>query len=312
MRHGDHWIARAGDRELRLSNLTKVFWPENGYTKGDLLTYYFNISPTMLPHVAERPLTLKRMPEGVGALYFYEKDVPSYTPEWMPTLEIEAETQDRTIRFATVTDVASLLWLANIGCIELHPHFTKGTQQTHPTYAVFDLDPFPPAGLDEVRNVASHLKVVLDRLGLSSYPKTSGATGLQIYVPLDGKHTYAEVRGFVGVLCGMVHQADPDTTTMEWEIAKRAGKVFLDANMNRAGASLASAYSLRPKEDAPVSLPFEWGELDDIDPYQFTIATVFDRITEAGDPFLGLAESKGHSLTKPMDDLDTKPRTPRR
>lgn len=303
VRHGDHWIARTGDTELRLSNLTKVFWPETGYTKGDLLTYYFNVALTLLPHVFDRPLTLKRMPDGVAGPYFYAKDAPSYTPRWMPILAIEAETEERTIRFLTVRDVASLLWVANLGCIELHPHHTRGPTQENPTYAVFDLDPFPPAGLDEAKETASFVKLLLDRLGLISYAKTSGATGIQVYVPLDGTHTYDEARAFVAALCEMIQRAAPQTTTVEWEVSKRAGKVFLDANMNRAGASLAAAYSVRARLNAPVSTAFEWSELDQVDPEDFTIATVLGRISERGDAFAGVATGPGQSLCEAMKEL---------
>jgi bifunctional non-homologous end joining protein LigD len=295
VRRGDHWHARSGDVELRLSNLHKVFWPETGYTKGDLLTYYFNVSQTLLPHVERRPLTLKRMPDGVGGTYFYAKDAPSYTPSWMPILEVRAEGEDRTIRFLTATDLASLLWIVNLGCIELHPHHTRGPRQELPSYAVFDLDPFPPAGLDETKAVASLVRVSLERLGLECYPKTSGATGLQVYVPLDGAATYVEVRAFVDEVCALIHRADPATTTMEWEVDRRAGKVFLDSKMNRPGASLAAPYSVRAQWAAPVSMPFAWDELDAIDPAEHTLETALGRIDVAGDPFAPVAQT-GASL----------------
>jgi bifunctional non-homologous end joining protein LigD len=294
VRRGNHWFARSGDVELRLSNLHKVFWPEAGYTKGDLLTYYFNVSETLLPHLVRRPLTLKRMPDGVGGAYFYAKDAPSYTPPWMPTLEVEAES--RTIRFLTVADLASLLWIVNLGCIELHPHHTRGAQQEHPTYAVFDLDPFPPAGIDETKAVAKLVKVSLDGLGLTSYPKTSGATGLQVYVPLDGSSTYAKVRALVTAVCALIHRADPALTTMEWEVERRAGKVFLDANMNRAGASLAAPYSVRAQWDAPVSMPFVWDELDAIRPEDHTLVSAVGGLPVAGDPFAPLVTGPGQSI----------------
>jgi bifunctional non-homologous end joining protein LigD len=293
VRRGDHWYARSGDIGLRLSNLDKVFWPENGYTKGDLLTYYFNVSQTILPHVANRPLTLKRMPDGVQGAYFYAKDAPSYTPEWMPVLEAQGE--ERMIRFVTVTDLASLLWVVNLGCIELHPHHTRGPRQEHPTYAVFDLDPFPPAGINETKTVARLVKVSLDRLGLASYPKTSGKTGIQVYVPLDGTSTYEEVRGFVSAVCELIHRADPELTTMEWDVGRRAGKVFLDSKMNRAGASLAAPYSVRAEWGAPVSMPFAWAELDAIEPHEHTLATALATIE--GDPFAPVAAGPGHSLS---------------
>ena len=233
-KRGEHWYARAGDRTLRLSNLTKVFWPDEGYTKGDLLSYYFNISPVMLPHLEERPLTLKRMPNGATGEFFYEKNAPSHTPEWMPTYVVPSE-EGRPIRYLSVCDPAHMLWVVNLGCIEFHPLHGRGADQEHPSYAFFDLDPFEPATFDDVKHVALLVKVVLDQLGLRAYPKTSGATGMQIMVPLDGTVDYDMVRGFVGAVSDLVHAADRSTTTLEWETRKRAGKVFLDAT--RAGGA---------------------------------------------------------------------------
>ena len=302
VRRGDDWIARAGEVELRLSNLTRVFWPESGYTKGDLLTYYFNVALALLPHVARRPLTLRRTPEGVAGPYWYEKDAPAYTPEWVPILEIEAAGEDRTIRFVTIEDVASLLWVANLGCIELHPHHTRGAQQRFPTYAVFDLDPFPPATFDEVAEVAKMVKVSLDRLGLESYPKTSGGSGMQVYVPLDEEHPYGEVRAFVTKVCRLIGEAAPGLTTLEWDISKRAGRVFLDANMNRAGASFAAPYSVRARWGAPVSMPFAWSDVDDIDPADCTLATSAVVVRGRPDP-LEATTRPGQSLEPPLHAL---------
>jgi bifunctional non-homologous end joining protein LigD len=308
-KRGEHWYARAGHKELRLSNLDKVFWPVEGYTKGDLISYYFNVSPTMLPHLIDRPLTLKRMPNGVNGSFFYEKNAPSHTPEWMPRIEVQAE--GKAINFLAVSDVAEMLYIANLGCIEFHPLHSKGDDQTRPTYAFFDLDPFEPAGWNEVAHVASLVKLVLDRLGITAYPKTSGATGMQIMVPLDRSQTYDEVRGFVGSVSDLVHAADPTTTTLEWEVSKRTGKVFLDVNMNREGANIAAAYSLRPEPGAPVSAPLRWDEVSEITPADFTIETIFDRIAEVGDPFAPVAEGPGHDLTDAIEELGAKPRAAR-
>jgi bifunctional non-homologous end joining protein LigD len=301
VKRGEHWYARAGDRELRLSNLDKVFWPQEGYTKGDLLTYYFNVSPVMLPHLQQRPLTLKRMPNGVTGEFFYEKNAPVHTPEWMQIIPVRAE--GKWIRYLSVEDVSQMLWVANLGCIEFHPLHARGADQAHPSYAFFDLDPFEPAGWAEVRHVARLIEVVLDRLGLRSYPKTSGATGMQIMVPLDGSHDYADVRRFVGGVAALVHAADPDSTTLEWEVSRRSGKVFLDVNMNREGANIAAAYSVRPEPGATVSAPFEWGEIDTVEPARFTMATLFERIGEAGDPFSEVATSAGQSLAGALQEL---------
>lgn len=303
VRHGDHWLARAGDVDLRLTNLTKVFWPESGYTKGDLLSYYFNVALTLLPHVSGRPLTLRRTPEGVNGPYWYEKDAPAYTPGWVRTLEIDATTQERTIRFVTIDDLASLLWVVNIGCIELHPHHSRGPQQERPSYAVFDLDPFPPAGMDEVKTVAALVRVSLEELGLTGFPKTSGGNGMQVYVPLDETHTYDEVRAFVAAVSRLIHDAAPQLTTLDWEVAKRTGKVFLDTNMNRAGASFAAPYSIRARWGAPVSMPFAWDALDGIDPGAFTVATVAEHIAMSDDPFDAVAGGPGQSLDAAIDTM---------
>ena len=311
VKRGEHWVARAGDRELKLSNLDKVYWPEEGYTKADLITYYFNVSPTMLPHVYDRPLTMKRMPGGVHGDFFYEKNAPSHAPKWMPTLEVYAQEVGRLINFLTVHDVAHMLWVANLGCIEFHPLHARGNEQKCPDYAFFDLDPFEPAGYDEVKHVASLVKLVLDRYGLRSYPKTSGATGMQIMIPLDRTHPYDEIRGFVGTISDLVHEADKETTTLEWEIPKRTGKVFLDVNMNREGANIAAAYSVRPEPGGTVSAPFSWDEIDDIYPEKYTMATIFDRIADVGDPFIDVARGPGQSLTEAIKDLGAKPRAAR-
>ncbi len=309
VQHGEHWIARAGEREVRLSNLPKVYWPKEGFTKGDLLTYYFNVSPTMLPHLECRPLTMKRMPNGVGGGFFYEKNAPKHTPDWMQTLPVPADSDTKIINYLTVTDALEMLWIANLGAIEFHPLHARGSDQSHPSYAFFDLDPAEGAGFEQARYVASLVKVLLDRLELRSYPKTSGATGVQIMLPLDGTHTYDEVRGVVGAISELVHQADPSVTTLEWEVSKRTGKVFLDVNMNREGANIAAAYSVRPEPNATVSTPFEWDELDTIENHN--IESIFERITTVGDPFLPVAKGPGQSLRPAIEALGAKPRKAR-
>lgn len=311
VKRGAHWYSRAGARELRLSNLDKVYWPEEGYTKGDLLTYYFNASTYILPHLRDRPLTLKRMPNGVAGGFFYEKNAPSHTPKWMPRIPVRSETEDKTINYLSVSDVAEMLWVVNLGCIEFHPLHARGPDQSRPTYAFFDLDPFEPAGWSEVAHVARLIKVILDRLGLDAYPKTSGATGMQIMVPLDGTENYDDVRGFIGAVTDLVHDADPETTTLEWEVVKRTGKVFLDVNMNREGANIAAAYSVRPEPGATVSTPLTWDEIDEVDPSDFTMITILDRVHDTGDLFAPVAEGGGQSLRAAIKALDAKPRKAR-
>jgi bifunctional non-homologous end joining protein LigD len=311
VRRGEHWVARAGEHEIKLSNLDKLYWPDEGFTKGDLITYYFNVSPTMLPHVANRPLTLKRMPNGVKGDFFYEKNAPAHTPKWMPTIEVKTESDRKSIRFLTVTEPAHMLYIANLGCIEFHPLHAKGSDPSHPDYAFFDLDPMGNATWADVQHVAGLVKVVLDNLSLESYPKTSGATGMQIMIPLDGSHDNDTVRGFVGTVSDIVHEADPETTTVEWEIRNREHKVFLDVNMNRGGANIAAAYSVRPEPNATVSTPFHWDELEDIHPQDYNMATIWERIAEVGDPFLPVAEGPGQNLDTAIEALGAKPRKAR-
>jgi bifunctional non-homologous end joining protein LigD len=307
----DVWWAELPERELRLSNLTKLFWPEEGYTKGDLLAYYFNVSSLILPHLERRPLTMKRMPDGAGGDSFYEKTAPSHTPEWVHRCTVLSEdAKEGRIDYLTVDDLSTLLFVANLGAIEMHPLHSRCSDTVHPDYFFFDLDPFPPYTYDDVLGVARHIKVVLDQLGLTGYPKTSGATGLQIYVPIEaGRWTYEEVRGFVGACGRMIGRADPDHVTMAWRVADRSGKIFIDHNMNRQGANIAAAYSLRPEPRAPVSTPLTWDEVAEggFEPQDFRIDNVWDRFAEVGDRWAPVREGPYNDLAPAMDALGVEP-----
>ncbi|HEV8571871.1 MAG TPA: non-homologous end-joining DNA ligase [Actinomycetota bacterium] len=293
-RDGEAWWMEAAGRRLRLSNLDKVFWPEEGYTKGDLVAYYFNVAELILPYLAGRPLTMKRMPNGITGDYFYEKNAPSHTPEWMPRCRVESEGDEARLGyndFLMAEDLAGLLFVVNLGAIEFHPLHSRCGTIDQPDYAFFDLDPFEPASFEDVRAVARHVRAALDALGLASYPKISGATGMQIYVPVTPGHTYEETRGFVGAIGRAILRADPDRVTMEWDVSKRTGKVFVDHNMNRLGANIASAYSVRPEAGATVSTPLTWEEVEaGAIPQDFTIATVHERFAEVRDLFRGVVD----------------------
>ena len=293
-RDGEAWWMEAAGRRLRLSNLDKVFWPDEGYTKGDLVAYYFNVADLILPHLASRPLTMKRMPNGITGDYFYEKNAPSHTPEWMPKCRVESEADEARLGyndFLMAEDLAGLLFVANLGAIEFHPLHSRCGTIDQPDYAFFDLDPFEPASFEDVRAVARHVRAALEALGLTSYPKISGATGMQIYVPVTPGHSYEETRAFVGAIGRAILRADPERVTMEWDISKRTGKVFVDHNMNRLGANIASAYSVRPERGATVSTPLTWEEVEaGATPQDFTIPTVHERFAEVGDLFRGVAE----------------------
>jgi bifunctional non-homologous end joining protein LigD len=292
-RDGEHWWMEIGGRRLRLSNLNKVFWPEEGYTKGDLLTYYWNVAPTLLPYLANHPLTMKRMPNGIDGDFFYEKNAPSHTPDWMGRCRVESEDDEARMGFndfLVANDVAGVLFVANLGAIEFHPLHSRCGSIDRPDYLFFDLDPFD-VPFEDVLAVARHVRTALEALGLPSYPKTSGATGVQIYVGLDPAPSYKEVRNFVGTVGRAIRAADPDRVTMDWDIKKRTGKVFIDHNMNRLGANISAVYSVRPEPGATVSTPLTWDEVEaGVHPSDFTIASIHERLEDVGDLFRPVLE----------------------
>jgi bifunctional non-homologous end joining protein LigD len=313
-RDGDAWWFEVDGRELRLSNLNKVFWPEQGYTKGDVVAYYLNVADLLVPHLEGRPLTLKRMPDGIEGGFFYEKTAPSHTPDWMDRCKVASEdSKHGIIDYLVANDTASVLYVANLGCIEFHPLHSRCDDVGHPDYLFFDLDPFPPYTYEDVLTVARHIKVLLDQLGLNAFPKTSGATGMQIYMPLArGRYTYEQVRAFVGACGRLIKNADPERVTMAWKIADRTGKVFIDHNMNRSGANIAAVYSLRPEPRAPVSTPLSWDEVEEggFVPTDFRIDNVWGRFERVGDLFDGV-RTQTFDLTSALEALDVKVEEPK-
>jgi bifunctional non-homologous end joining protein LigD len=302
-RDGDAWWITVDGREVRLSNLDKVFWPDEGYTKGDLVAYYYNVADLILPYLAGRPLTMKRMPNGISGNFFYEKNAPSTTPDWMRRCPVESEdARNRVIKYLLVDDTAGLLFMANLGCIEFHPLHSRCDNYEHPNYAFFDLDPFD-VDFDDVLAVATHVRAALDVLGLRAYAKTSGATGVQVYVPIEDRFTHDEVREFVRLIGTMIRKADPGRVTMQWEVRTRSGKVFIDHNMNRSGANIAAVYSTRPEPGATVSTPVTWDEVAaGVRPGDFTIQTIWKRLGEVGDLFRPVI-SEPQDLTPAMAAL---------
>ena len=312
-RDGDAWWYEVDGRELRLSNLNKLFWPDEGYTKGDMVAFYLNVAELILPHLAGRPLTMKRMPDGIAGGFFYEKTAPSHTPDWIERCSVSSDDSKRgVIDYLVVNDVASLLYVVNLGCIEFHPLHSRCEDVAHPDYLFFDLDPFPPYTYEDVLTVARHIKVLLDQLGLTAFPKTSGATGMQIFMPLErGRYTYELVRAFVGACGRLIARADPDRVTMAWKIADRTGKVFIDHNMNRSGANIAAAYSLRPEPRAPVSTPLTWDEVmaGGFEPTDFRIDNVWERFERLGDLFEGV-RTEAMDLSNALEALEVKEPSP--
>jgi len=271
-------------RPLRLSNIDKPFFPD-GYTKGDLIQYYASIAPVLVPHLLDRAIVMARFPDGSEGGFFYEKQAPGHQPDWMPLAPIHSGQRGSAIDFVTAREPESLMWLANMGCIEIHPWLSRTSSVDRPDFAIFDLDPAEGASWGQVVEVAKLIKIALDQIGLVGYPKTSGATGLHIYVPLDPIYEYARVRKFVESLGRVLVAANPDEITMEWDIPKRTGKVFIDHNQNVGGKTIASVYSVRPRPGAPVSAPILWSELDTVHPDHFTIVTIWDRLQRSGDLF---------------------------
>jgi bifunctional non-homologous end joining protein LigD len=279
------WWADIEGQQVRLTNLDKTFWPDEGYTKGDVIAYYLTVADAVLPYVRDRPLTMKRMPNGATGEFFYEKQAPSHTPPWIRTAPVVAIRSGARIDYVVATNAASLAWLANLGCIELHPWHSRVQSLGAPDYAFFDLDPF---GVDfpVVRDVALHVNAILEQLGLRGYPRTSGATGMQVYVPLDPIHDYGDVRAWVERCCALINRADPKRTTMAWDVSRRDGRVFLDHNMNVEGKNIAATWSLRPEPHAPVATPLRWDEVaEDVWPQDFTIRTVHREMAQRGELF---------------------------
>jgi bifunctional non-homologous end joining protein LigD len=249
-------------RRIALRNLEKVFYPEVGFTKGDLVDYYARIAPVLLPHLRDRPLTLKRYPEGVEGPYFYEKRCPVHRPTWMRTAAIRTAGDDDDIRYCVVDGVAALVWLASIADLELHTPLALAGAFDHPTILAFDLDPGPPADLVSCCRVAVLLRGLMERIGLESFPKTSGSKGLQLYLPLDGSATYDETKAFAHAVARAMERAYPDLVVERMQKSLRAGKVLVDWSQNDRNKTTVCVYSLRARSRPTVSTPVRWSEVE--------------------------------------------------
>jgi bifunctional non-homologous end joining protein LigD len=275
---------------LKLTNLDKVLWPDDGFTKGDLITYYRNVAPLLLPYLRNRPESLHRHPNGISGKAFFQKDMPAHIPGWLQTVDVESGSQGKTIRYLLCQDEATLVYMANLACIEINPWNSSLPDLERPDYTVVDLDPHE-IGFDAVVKTALVVRDVLDELGVAGYPKTSGATGIHIFIPLGGKYDSDQAKQFAEVVATLVHRRLPNITSLERSPARRVGKIYVDFLQNRDGQTLASAYSVRPKPGATVSTPLRWEEINtDLHPSTFSIRTVLDRFDSVGDlwaPVLG-------------------------
>ena len=298
---------RKGKRVLKLSNVDKLFWPEEGITKGDLLSYYQRVAPILVPHLEDRPFTMKRYPDGWQGNFFFQKDAPKGIPDWIPTASIVVSTRDkprqkRRIEAPLVNDDLALLWMVNMGCIDLNTWYSRIDKPERPDWVLFDLDPSPDVGFPETIQVALLVKQALDVLELESFVKTSGSEGIHILVPIARRHTYADTREFSAIIAGALARTHRGLVTTEWSKAKRRG-VLIDSNQNGEGKTIASVYSVRPKAGAPVSTPLRWDEVnDELDPIAFTMEAVLERVEKQGDLFKGVLENK-QSLSTALKTL---------
>ena len=271
--------------QIPVKNLTKTFWPTEGFTKGDIMEYYISIWSYLAPHLKDRPLSLVRYPEGITGQFFYQKNFPE-APPWVETIPIASE--DRVINYVMANNLETLIWAVNLGCIEVHPWLSTRHRLDYPTYLIFDLDPMAPATFKEAVQVALALKSLTDHLKLELFPKISGATGLHLYLPLKAIYTYQETGAFVKRLGEAVIRVLPHLTTNERRVSERSGKVYIDHLQNLKGKTIASVYSLRPFAGAPVSMPVTWEELPKVEPGSFSLQTASARLAASGDLFAPL------------------------
>jgi bifunctional non-homologous end joining protein LigD len=269
---------------LMLSNLDKPFFPD-GFTKGDLIQYYASVADVLLPHLAGRPLSMSRYPDGIGGPQFYEKRAPGHQPDWMPTTPVPSDSQGGEIEFMLADRREALMWFANMGCVEVHPFHSRVGALDRPDYAIFDLDPAEGAEWDQVVAGARLIEVALGRLGLAGVPKLSGSRGIHVYVPIEADYPFERVRRFVGEVGRYLVAANPDDLTMEWDKPRRRGKVFIDHNRNAFGQTIASVYSVRPRAGAPVSIPLRWDEVPTLRNGDVTSANLWERLQRHGDLF---------------------------
>ncbi len=284
-------IVEVDGRKLKLTNLDKILYPASAFTKGQLVDYYVRIAPVLVPHLVGRPLTMKRYPEGVDHEYFFEKNAPMHRPDWVTTGPVWSESNHRTIHFILANDLPTLVWIANLASIELHPSLSLASDISTPTMIVFDLDPGPPANIIQCAQVGLWVRAIFDHFGLQSFPKTSGSKGMQIYVPLNTKTTYQQTKSFAQAVARLLEHEHPDLVVSDMKKAVRTNKVFVDWGQNDQHKTTISVYSLRAREHPTVSTPISWDEVENAlkkkDPARlvFEAKDVLARVEKMGDLF---------------------------
>jgi bifunctional non-homologous end joining protein LigD len=288
--------------EPAFTHLDKVFWPKEGYTKGDLIEYYRQMGSFILPYLKDRPESLRRYPNGIEQEGFFQKNVDGSLPEWIESIKIEHE--GKSVNYMIIQDLSSLLFAINMGCIDLNPFNSRIMSLDYPDYMILDLDPVD-ISFSKVVEVALAAHEILDELDIPNYCKTSGSRGLHIYVPMGAKYTYKQTKEFALVLAQLVHERLPEITSLERSPSKRQKKVYPDFLQNNFGQTLAAPYCVRPKAGATVSTPLLWSEVKiGLDPHEFTIKTIFKRLKSMKNkdlfsPVLG----KGINLKKVLQKL---------
>ena len=289
--------AATREGRVKLSNLDKLFWADEGITKGDLLDYYAGVAAVLVPHLRDRPFTMRRYPDGAYGKAFFQKDAPKGMPEWIPRFHVLVSTRERPpkqrwIDAPIVNDEDALLWMVNMGCIDMNAWYSRVDRPDRPDFVLFDLDPSPDVGFPEVVQVALLVKQALDALGLVSFPKTSSAEGMHVLVPVERRYTYAQTRELCEIVAGALARTHRGLVTTEWSKAKRRG-VLIDANQNGEGKTIASVYSVRPRPGAPVSTPLRWEEVGpSLDAATLTMDVVLERIRRHGDLFAGVLATR--------------------
>jgi bifunctional non-homologous end joining protein LigD len=285
---------RIGGRRLRLTNLHKPFWSERGITKARLLRYYAAVAPHLLPHLKDRAMVMKRYPNGWRGKFFFMKRTPQHAPEWLRTCAVE-HGSGSVIDFPLVQNLASLLWVVNLGCIDLNPWYSRCDDVDRPDFLHFDLDPVPGADFARVRETALLVRDALARLGMKAYAKTTGSKGIHVYVPIVRGPTQKQVWGFAKELARTLETLHPARVTAQYRVAKRPrGRVLVDYNQNAWGQTLASVYSVRPVASAAVSMPVEWEEVEGgVEIEDFTLENAPARLAEKGDLWKPLLAKRG-------------------
>ncbi|MBV2165209.1 MAG: DNA ligase D [Kaistella sp.] len=305
MKRDNEQLQKFGKQEVKLTNQNKIYFPKDGVTKGDVIAYYQSISKYILPHLKDRPQSMNRFPNGIEGMSFYQKDASDEIPDWIETQKVFSESTDKYINYILCNDKATMAYLNNLGCIELNVWTSRKDTTDKPDYLVLDLDPSDNNTFEDVILTAQTVKKIMDKAKVKGYCKTSGSSGIHIYIPAGAKYSFEQVKDFAHVMMQLVQKQIPDITTLERNLQKRdKGKIYLDYLQNRRGQTLASVYSLRPKNGAPVSMPIEWDELKTgLKPTDFNIENALQRIEKKGDIFKPVF-GKGFDMLKALELLE--------